>query len=61
MWYLDKEKTQFVHATASKKKKSFARIKSEYKICIHNLSMTNCVICSDNSDKTVEILTTNSI
>ena len=21
MWYLDKEKTQFVHATASKKKK----------------------------------------
>ena len=25
MWYLDKEKTQFVHATASKKEKIFCK------------------------------------
>ena len=45
-------------------KTSFARIKQEYKICISNLSMNNCIYLiawvPKTRNKTVEILATNN-
>ena len=45
-------------------KTSFVRIKQEYKICISNLSMNNCIYLiawvPKTRNKTVEILETNN-